>query len=133
MDNVEIVKGFYAAFGRGDVGAVLATLDPNLEWRGAEGSPYQPDGKPWFGPDAVMQNLFMKLASEWEAFTVHPQRFHDAGDTVVAECRYSGVHKATGKTLDAQSCHIWEVNDGKLASWQQYLDTAQMQDVVGTR
>jgi ketosteroid isomerase-like protein len=133
MGNVEIMKGGYEAFGRGDVPSVLALFDPNIEWREAEGNPYKPDGKAWIGGDAIVQNLFMRLGSEWDAFVVTPKEFHDGGDTVVTECRYTGVHKATGKSIDAQACHVWKFRDGKVTSFQQYLDTGQMQDAMGTR
>jgi ketosteroid isomerase-like protein len=133
MGNVQILKGAYEAFGHGDIPSVLATFDPNIEWREAEGNPYKPDGKPWIGGDAIAQNLFMRLGSEWDGFTVTPKEFHDAGDTVVVECRYTGVHNATGKRIDAQACHVWKLSDGKAKSFQQYVDTAQMQDAMGTR
>jgi hypothetical protein len=35
----------------------------------------------------------------------------------------------TGKKLDAQACHVWKIRDGKVASFQQYVDTAQLQGV----
>ena len=132
MGNVESMKGGYEAFGRGDVPSVLALFDPNIEWREAESNPYKPDGKAWIGPDAIVQNLFMRLGSEWDGFTVTPEAFHDAGDIVVAECRYTGVHKATGKSIDAQACHVWKFSDGKVTNFQQYVDTAQLQDAMGT-
>ncbi|MEX2553777.1 MAG: nuclear transport factor 2 family protein [Actinomycetota bacterium] len=133
MDNVQMVKDLYDALGRGDVGSFLGSFDPNIEWSVAEGSPYQPDGKPWYGPDEVLQNLIMKLPSDWDGFTATPKEFHDAGDTVVVECRYTGVNKSTGRSLDAQACHIWKVRDGKVTSWRHYVDTGQLQDVMGAR
>lgn len=133
MGNVEIISGVYDAFGRGDIEAVLAKFDPQIEWREAEGNPYQADGSPWFGPEAVVQNLFMKLAEEWDGFTVSPRQFHDAGDTVVVEGRYSGTYKETSTSADAQFCHVFKLSDGKLTSFQQYVDTAHMQDVMGAR
>jgi uncharacterized protein len=39
---------------------VLGMMDPDIEWSEAEGNPYKPDGKPWLGPDAVLNNLFIK-------------------------------------------------------------------------
>jgi len=133
MGNVQILQGGYEAFGGGDVPSVLAIFDPGIEWREAEGNPYKPDGKAWIGGDAIVQHLFMRLGSEWEGFTVTPREFHDAGDTVVVECRYTGVHKATGKSLDAQACHVWKLSDGKANSFQQYVDTGQMQVAMGTQ
>ena len=133
MSNVQLVKDVYEAFGRGDVPAVLAGFAPNIAWREAEGFPYQPTGEPWIGGEAITQNLFMKLATEWDGFTVTPETFHDAGDTVVVEGRYSGSFKKTGKKVDAELCHVWSVKDGKLMSFQQYTNVAQFQDVMGTR
>lgn len=92
-----------------------------------------PSGEAWVGPDAVLNNLFMKLGGEWDGFSVHPKSFHDAGDSVIVEARYSGMYKATGKRLDAQVCHVWDVKNGKLTRFQQYLDTAKFQDVMGAR
>jgi uncharacterized protein len=106
-------------------------MDPNIEWREAEGHPLQPSGDPWHGPDAVLQNLFVKLGADWDGFTVHPKEFHDAGSTIVVEGRYTGVYRPTGKSLDCQVCHVWKLRDGKVTSFQQFVDTAQLQKVMG--
>jgi uncharacterized protein len=133
MGNVQVVKDVYQRFGRGDVSGVLAIFDPSVEWRLAEGHPYDPEGKGWSGPDAIRRNFFMRAGGEWDGFAVSARVFHDAGDTIVVECRYAGVHKATGKRLDAQVCHVWKVSDSKIKSFQQYIDTAQLRKVMGTR
>src|SRR5579871_1973907 len=132
MGNLQILQGAYADFMSGDVPSVLAVLDPKIEWAEAEGHPYKPDGKPWVGGDAVVEHLFQRLATEWDGFAVTTGQFYDAGDTIVVEVRYTGVYKATGKRLDSQACHIWKFRDGKITSLQQYLDTGQMQDAMGT-
>ena len=133
MSNVRVVQDLYSAFGRGDIAKVLGAFDAKIEWRQAESNPYQPSGKPWIGPDAVAQNLFARLGAEWDGFTVHPKQFHDAGSTVVVEGRYTGKYKPTGKALDAQVCHVWRIRDGKIASFQQYVDTARLHEVMGAR
>jgi hypothetical protein len=75
----------------------------------------------------------MRLATEWNGFTVHPGEFHHAGPVVVVEPRYTGTFKETGRELNTQACHVWKVRDGKVASFQQYTDTAQLQDLEGVR
>ena len=60
----------------------------------AESNPYRPSGEAWVGPDAVLNNLFMRLGAEWDGFAVHPKSFHGAGDSVIVEARYSGTYKA---------------------------------------
>ena len=132
MSNVDVMRGLYDAFSQGDIPTVLGGMDPNIEWREAEGNPYQPSGDPWRGPDAILNNLFVKLGAEWDGtFAVHPKDFHDAGDTVVVEARYTGTYKATGKELDVQVCHVWKLHEGKVISFQQFVDTGQMQAVMG--
>jgi ketosteroid isomerase-like protein len=130
VSNLQRTRELYDAFGQGDISTVLGAMDANIEWREAEGNPYEPSGNPWIGPDAILQNLFMKLGTEWEAFTVHPKEFHDAGDTVVVEGRYTGTYKATGKSLDSQFCHVFKFRDGKVTSFQQFVDTAQLQGAM---
>jgi len=131
VSNVELVKNLYDAFGRGDMPTVLGAMSPAIRWHQAENNPYNPSGEAWVGPDAVANNLFVRIGAEWENFTVHPKAFHDAGDTVVVEGRYTGIYKSTGKRFDAQLCHVWDVRNGKIARFQQYLDTMQANDVFG--
>ena len=133
MSNVEFVKGVYEAFGRGDIATVLGAMDPAIEWRPAEGHPYMPSGEPWIGPDTVLHQLFMRIGTDWEGFRVNPNIFHDAGDTVVVEARYTGHGKTTGKEAGKgiQACHIWRVRDGRIVGFQQYVDTVKLQDVMG--
>jgi ketosteroid isomerase-like protein len=133
MDNVSLLKNLYDAFGRGEIPVVLGAFSPDIKWHEAEGNPYMPSGEAWVGPDAILSNLFMKLGSDWDGFTVHPKSFHGAGDSVIVEGRYTGTYKATGKSMDAQVCHIWDVKNGKLTRFQQYVDTAKFQDVMGAR
>ncbi len=131
MNNVEMVKNVYEAFGKGDIPAVLDAFHPEIHWHEAEGNPYMPTGDPFVGPEEVLNKLFVRLGEEWDGFSVHPHTYYDAGDTVVVECRYTGTYKETGKDMDTQVCHIWKVEDGKLKNFQQYVNTAEMQEVMG--
>lgn len=133
MDNGRLLKELYGAFGRGDIPTVLGAMSPDIKWHEAESNPYMPSGEAWVGPDAVLTHLFMRLGSEWDGFSVLPKSYHGAGASVIVEVRYSGTYKATGKSMDAQACHVWDVDDGKLTRFQQDVDTAKFQDVMGAR
>lgn len=133
MDNVSLLTNLYDAFGRGDMPTVLGAMSPDIHWHEAESNPYMTSGEAFVGPDAVLKNLFMKLGGEWDGFSVHPKSYHGAGDSVIVEVRYSGTYKATGKSMDTQACHVWDVKDGKVTRFQQYVDTAKLQDVMRAR
>lgn len=133
MSSADVVTRLYDVFGRGEIRTVVDLLDPQIEWHEAEGSPYHPGRQGWVGPDAIVSNLFEKMGADWTDFAVLPKAFHDSGNVVAVEVRYAATHSVTGKTLDAQSCHVWTVADDKITKFQQYMDTAQMQSVMGTR
>ena len=127
MDNVSLLRRLYEAFGRGDVPAVLGAMSPEIRWHEAEGNPYMPGGEAWVGQDALVKHLFTRIAAEWDGFTIHIKSLYGSGDHVIVEARYSGTYKPTGKSIDAQACHVWDVKNGKVIKFQQYVDTAQLQ------
>ena len=81
----------------------------------------------------MLTGLFARLGGEWDGFSAVPHEIVDGGETVVALGRYGGVYKATGVKVDAQFVHVYEFKDDKVASFQQYTDTAQFQDAVALR
>ena len=94
MTNTEILKALYAAFAKGDVASVLGARAPDVHWVEAEGGPY---GGLSIGPKAVLENVFMKLGSEWDGYAAVPEEFVAQGDTVVALGEYSASFKATAE------------------------------------
>ena len=123
-EHSEAIARLYAGFKRGDVPAVLAAFSPNISWIEAEGFPY---GGTYVGPDAVLQNVFAKLGSEWINFAAVPNEYIENGDTVVALGEYSGAYKATGKSFKAPFAHVWKFGGGQIVSFRQYTDTAVVQ------
>ena len=127
--NVGLVRSLYEAFGKGDVPAVLAAMDPGIEWNEAENFPYA-DKNPYVGPVAIVEGVFARLGGEWDGFGITLEEVHDAGDTVVATGRYGGAFKKTGNRINAQFAHVWKLRGGKVVRFQQYTDTAQVAKAV---
>ena len=125
--NVEFVEGVYGAFARGDVPAVLGAFADDIEWFEAEGMPY---GGLYRGPEAVAQNVFGPITEDVEGFAVTPEELIGSGATVAAVVRYTGTGKATGKALDVPVVHVWEIRDGKIARFRQFIDTVKYAEVV---
>jgi ketosteroid isomerase-like protein len=128
-ENVEIVRGLYEAFGKGDIPGVLGKFDKEIVWNEAENFLYA-DRNPYVGPQAVLEGVFMRIVSEWDDFAVNPESILDAGDQVVALGTYTGTSKKTGKSVKAQMAHIWNIANGKAVKFQQYTDTKQFADAV---
>ena len=119
--NLDVVRGLYQAFAVGDIPSVLGALSPIVEWTEATGGPY---GGVSIGPDAVLENVFMKIGGEWDEFAAVPSEFVADGATVVALGEYSGTYKATGKSFKAPFAHVWKFDGEKAISFHQYTDTA---------
>ena len=120
MSNVKIVQGVYDAFAKGDVPAVLGVMDANLVWTEAAGFPL---AGTYNGPQAVLENVFMRLGTLWDGFVVTPSELIDGGETVVALGQYTGTAVATGKPLQVDFAHVWKFQGGKVVRFVQYVDT----------
>jgi ketosteroid isomerase-like protein len=106
---------------------MLAGLDPAIEWTEAEGVPL---AGTYHGPEAVMTEVLMRLATEWVDFQTAPEEFIDGGDAIVVLGRYSGTYKITGKSFQAQFAHVWRIRDEKAIRYVQYTDTALVQGAL---
>ena len=129
MNNVQSAQDLYDAFNRGDIATVLGMFDPGIEWREAEGNPYEPSGSPWIGGEAITQNLFMKIPSDFDGFTVHPKEFHDAGDTVVVPVKTDAL-SIRGIRMQNEHIFLFKVRDGRLVHCRLYADTARGRDAI---
>jgi hypothetical protein len=125
--NVDLVRSAYDAFERGDVPAVLAAFADDIEWVEAEGMPY---GGVYRGGDAVAQNVFGPITEDVDGFALAIEQLIGSGATVAAVLRYTGTGKATGKALDVPAVHVWDIRDGKLARFRQYIDTVKYAEAV---
>jgi ketosteroid isomerase-like protein len=119
--NIDLVRAFYAALGRGDVPSLIGLLHPALEWTEAEGFPYY--SGTWRQPEDVLHKLIVPLIRDWENFSAVADDFIAEGDRVVSLGAYGGLNKATGKTMRAAFAHVWRVADGKLKRFDMYTDT----------
>jgi ketosteroid isomerase-like protein len=127
--NVDIVKGVYEAFGKGDVPAVLGVMDDKIEWR--EPVSLAPTFTDQVGPQAVAENVFGKVMTLMEDYSVNPEEFIDGGDIVVTLGRYRGKGAKTGTALDARMAHIWRFGGDKVTSFEVITDTHLWREALG--
>jgi ketosteroid isomerase-like protein len=128
INNVDLVKGVYAAFGAGDVPKVLGAMHPQIQWTETAGYKY---GGVYRSPEAVLENVFAKIQVDFESFSVDVERLIDAGNLVVMQGHYLGKGKATGKSVRAAVAHILEISDGKIVRFDQYVDSATINAIIG--
>ncbi len=112
-ENVEIIKRWYESPGR-------EFLDPNSEWLLAEGFPA---GGRYVGSEAVFEEFFPRLLSNFSEWGAKADEILDAGDFVVALGHYQGRAKTTGTEMKSPFAHVWKLSNGKIVQVRQYVDT----------
>jgi ketosteroid isomerase-like protein len=127
MSNADILRSAYDAFASGDIPQVLATFDDDIEWIEAAGYIY---AGTYTGIDDIVQNVFTRLGSEWDAFLVEPDTFICEGDQVAALGWLSGTYKATGIAFRARFVHWWTMTDGRASRMESILDSVKLAEAV---
>ena len=130
MSNADILRRGYAAFTAGDLPEVLALFHENIEWIEPAGHIY---AGTFTGADAIVQNVFMPLGSEWDSYLAEPDTFICEGDQVAALGWLSGTYKATGIAFRARFAHWWTMSDGRATRFEAIEDTVKIAEAVSVQ
>lgn len=125
--NLALIRATYGGASAENGKHLLAALAADAEWIEAAGFPYAGS---YVGPDAIIRNVFARLASEWIDYRAEVASYMAQGDEVVAFGVYSGTNKATGKSMRASFAHLYTVKDGKIVRMVQYVDSHLVQQAM---
>src|SRR5689334_5548839 len=95
--NTQVVKDAYAAFGRGDVNAILAMVDDSVEWEGVKGTEGVAPHAGIRRGKAAVGEFFQILSTTLDFQMFEPREFIAQGDAVVSIGRYKATVKSTKK------------------------------------
>ena len=125
MTPIERIQQLYAAFGRGDVPAILAGLAEGVQW---EYNAF-PNPAPWLQPLQGRANVarFFEALGAIELTQFEPRHFFSSGNLVVDLVDVAFTVKATGKrVLEPETVHLWHLNDdGLVTRFRHRVDTWQ--------
>ena len=118
QSSEELIRALYAAFGRGEVPAVLAMLDEDIEWHAPVNLPHGGDFR---GREAV-GGFFQGIGEHWESLEVDLEALVSSGDRVVALARAQGRLRATGEEAAYSAAHSWTIVDGIPVRFDEYVN-----------
>lgn len=128
MTNLEIIKSTYEGKTSEENGENLAKhVAENISWTEAKGFPY---AGTYIGLESITENVFQRLGSEWIDYKFTPEDYISNKDKVVAYGTYSGTYKKTNKYFEARVAHIWKLNNGKIISFEQFVDSKSVDDSI---
>ncbi|MGF6605218.1 nuclear transport factor 2 family protein [Paraburkholderia tuberum] len=118
--NVQAVKNFFAAIGRGDREGLLALVAEDIEWIiPGEDWPLAGTHCGHTGLAALLQ----KASSEMETSFPEPPEFVAQGDRVLVVGLATGKVKATNKAFEDHFVYVITIRNGKLKNIREYIDT----------
>lgn len=98
-----------------------------IEWTEADGYPL---AGTFVGPQAVLENVFMRLGEIGNEFAVIPDQLVADGDTVVVLGRCQWKHSTSGDPAEVKMVHVLTLADGKVTHFQQHIDTARVHELI---
>jgi uncharacterized protein len=120
QENVQTVKDFFAAMGRGDTQALLALSAEDIEWI------IPGEGWPLAGTHrghAGLADLLQKASETLDTSYPKPPEFVAQGDRVFVVGFASGEIISTKRTFEDHWVFAITVRNGKLTNIREYIDT----------
>jgi uncharacterized protein len=122
--KIDAVHRLYAAYGRGDLEAVLAELADDVDWAAEAAS----TSVPWYGNyrgKAEVPRFFKEIGSNVEVTEFTTVSFASNETDVVATIHWAYKVNATGKSAAMYMQHWWRFAGGKIVFFRGSEDSEQ--------
>jgi ketosteroid isomerase-like protein len=125
QENVELVRNGVEAWMAGDVAAVFALWDEEIEWIAP---PEDPDQPVVVGNTAAAEAMAHWL-STWEAYQYELGELIDAGEDVIQAGRQ--VMAARGAEVSSEIFFVWTIREGRAVRLRMFYKRAQALEAAG--
>ena len=125
-NNIDIVRGIYAALAGQDFAALVNVADPDVVIS-------QTDALPWGGEFHGRTGLqeFLAHLLHHVSSTVEVHSSFVSGSQVVVVGDTIGETRMTGTPFKARVVHIWSLRAGKVIRFEPHIDTSEMLRALG--
>jgi ketosteroid isomerase-like protein len=127
--NVTLVQSLYAAFQRGDIAPIIAAMAGDVVWT-VHGRPKDHPALGTHKGPAGVQRFFGIVADTQIPTDFSPREFHPSGDKVFVLGHYDWTFRKTGKKVSADWVHVFAIKDGKVTTFDEFTDTAQLAEAM---
>ena len=129
QDSADVVSRFFDAFNAGDIDAAFATLSPDIEW-----TYYGPEDKiPFAGTfhgHAGVKDFFARAEKSIQIKEMTPLSLVGIGNEVYGRGIEHSMSLATGRDYRVQWTHVYQVQDGLMTRFEEFIDTATVADCL---
>ena len=111
--EVDAIRRFYAAWSAGDLGGMLAEVDPEVEAQPVLGLLYE---RPTYKGRGGIRRWFEEVEDLWDDFEADVEATHEADGAVVGYLRL--IATTRGRSSDARIAVVCQFRDGKILSFR---------------
>src|SRR4051794_5605463 len=115
--NATLVQDAYAAFGRGDIAAVLDLLADDVEWSSPRTLPH---GGEFHGKTAV-GGFFQSIGANWQSLSLDVEAVGEVGPELVVGVLRAEGPRTSGERQSYGAAHAFTIRNGKIASFREYV------------
>jgi ketosteroid isomerase-like protein len=128
--HLATVTAAYAAFGAGDIPAVLGHFDADVEWVNQGPADIEYFGTKR-GHDGALA-VFGFLGAHIDISVFDPHTLVADDERVVALVHVVGTARSTGATYDEETVHVFDFGpDGRVTRFRDFQDTAAVAGALG--
>lgn len=120
-----VVEQLYAAFGKGDMAKIRSLIAPDATWVQHSPAHILPFAGPRKGPDGVI-DFFKQVDLSLKDPTPSVREFIVSGDKVAVPGFEESTVRETGVRYKVHNLHLFTVRDGKIVSFEEFIDSAPM-------
>jgi ketosteroid isomerase-like protein len=126
QENVEVVRRGYEAYARGDLGAMLEDIAPEMITYREE-----PDGATYHGPEGLLKAI-AEWVEDFHQFTATPEELIDANDhQVVVRVHQTAVGAQSGAPTEADFWFVHTLRDAKVTRLDMFAGKVQAFKTAG--
>ena len=128
MTNIDTVNEIYAAFGRGDIPAILERLADDIEWDQWADPGEARLRTPWLVPRSGRAEVagFFEALGGLEFTRFEPSVVLEGEGHVAVLVSFDAKVVATGKSLTDEEVHLWRFDEtGRVTAMRHYLDASR--------
>jgi ketosteroid isomerase-like protein len=129
-ENVEIVRGVYDAWQRGDFEAALEPFHEDVEWFGPPDISRAGGGRVESGHQGVRRSVGRWMGI-WVDHRFELRELIDCGAEVLAEGWQQGRGRGSGVEVSEEIFSVWTLQAGKIVRQRMFRDRAQALKAAG--
>jgi ketosteroid isomerase-like protein len=128
--NVEVVRGIYERWGRGDFSAGTDLYDPYVQ---LVLRPEFPEAGTYSGPEEIRRYMQEDFLADFAGAAIAGEEFIAAGDSVVVHVHQSATGPESGAPVSMRYYQVWSFRGDSVIRIESIRERADALEAVGIR